>query len=440
MITVPIVNVTSAAPAASAKVDTPSSSDQSFGQVLSRQVNGSGSSDNSSASTGAAQSSGGGNTSTNSNNSNVSGNTGSSTTAAGTAKGKISSKTQQANTTDQAAAAAGAAGSAQILALVTNVQQSGSAGSTASGATSAIGALAASTATTAAAGTDAALNNLKTAIDTPAVAQTAADSTDAALAAATASVAPKVLANAKEMPLPAADTQTASAGNDLPSPVLANELPQAQTTPLASQLQQSALDLGATAEKNIQSGLSALDSNLAAATLKAEQTVPTATPVVAQPVTFDAQSLGNPAENKLTPQVGSPGWDQALGQKVVWMVAGGQQSASLTLNPPDLGPMQVVLNVSNAHASATFTAAQPEVRQALEAAMPRLREMLGSAGIQLGQATVNAGTQQQNSPMQREAQQTARSNASSDSTDLSIAPVARAARVSSGLGLVDTFA
>jgi flagellar hook-length control protein FliK len=77
------------------------------------------------------------------------------------------------------------------------------------------------------------------------------------------------------------------------------------------------------------------------------------------------------------------------------MAQGGEQSASLTMNPPDLGPMQVVLSVSNNQATVEFMAAQPEVRQALEAALPRLRDMMSESGIQLGQANVSAGGQQQ---------------------------------------------
>lgn len=99
--------------------------------------------------------------------------------------------------------------------------------------------------------------------------------------------------------------------------------------------------------------------------------------------------------DKLTPAVGSPAWDQALGQKIVWMAKGGEQTALLTMNPADLGPMQVVLSVTNDQATVSFSAAQPEVRQALENALPRLQEMMKESGIQLGQANVNAGGQQQ---------------------------------------------
>ncbi|KRB93324.1 flagellar hook-length control protein FliK [Noviherbaspirillum sp. Root189] len=148
------------------------------------------------------------------------------------------------------------------------------------------------------------------------------------------------------------------------------------------------------------------------------------------------------AAAKLTPAVGSPGWDQALSQKVVWMVAGEQQSASLTLNPPDLGPLQVVLSVSNSHANATFTAAQPEVRQALEAAMPKLREMLGEAGIQLGQATVNSGSANQQGAQDQQASHARREidngNSSNGRSDEPIR-VGRVAPTSSGQGMVDTF-
>ncbi|MBC7416522.1 MAG: hypothetical protein H7327_16495, partial [Herminiimonas sp.] len=43
------------------------------------------------------------------------------------------------------------------------------------------------------------------------------------------------------------------------------------------------------------------------------------------------QAAGSAATDTLTPHVGTPAWDHALGQKVVWMAAGAEQSASLTL-------------------------------------------------------------------------------------------------------------
>jgi flagellar hook-length control protein FliK len=103
-----------------------------------------------------------------------------------------------------------------------------------------------------------------------------------------------------------------------------------------------------------------------------------------------AQAAAAPAD-RIAARVGTAAWDQQVGQKIVWMVAGEEQSASLTLNPPDLGPLQVVLSVTNDQASVTFSSSQQEVRQALENALPRLREMMGENGIALGNATVDAG-------------------------------------------------
>lgn len=147
------------------------------------------------------------------------------------------------------------------------------------------------------------------------------------------------------------------------------------------------------------------------------------------------------AADKLAPRVGTPGWDNALGQKVVWMVGADVQSASLTLNPPDLGPLQVVLNVSNSQATANFTAAQPEVRQALEASLPKLREMLGEAGIQLGQANVSAGMPNGQQNAFEQPRQSA-SHSSGRQNDTAEAPVrvGRTQTISGGQGLVDTFA
>ena len=154
-----------------------------------------------------------------------------------------------------------------------------------------------------------------------------------------------------------------------------------------------------------------------------------------------AAAVAVPAD-KLTGRVGSPAWDQQLGQKVVWMAAGGDQSATLTLNPPDLGPVQVVLTVTNDQADAAFMSAQPEVRQALEAAMPRLREMMSEAGIAFGNATVSAGTPEQQDQGNREASGGRRGNGQGGGVaggEIAIAP-ATGGRSRPSLSAVDTFA
>ncbi|MEO8992775.1 MAG: flagellar hook-length control protein FliK [Nitrosospira sp.] len=97
----------------------------------------------------------------------------------------------------------------------------------------------------------------------------------------------------------------------------------------------------------------------------------------------------------LEPRLGAAGWDNALGQKVLWMVSNQQQVAELSLNPPDLGPLQVVLSISDDQVSAMFISQQADVRQALEAALPRLKEMMADSGINLGNTTVSADSARQ---------------------------------------------
>jgi flagellar hook-length control protein FliK len=153
------------------------------------------------------------------------------------------------------------------------------------------------------------------------------------------------------------------------------------------------------------------------------------------------------AAEGLSARVGTEAWEHQVGQKVVYMVGSEEQTASLTLNPPDLGPLQVVLSVTNDQASVTFSANQEEVRQALENALPRLREMMSESGIALGNATVNAGM-----PDGRQAQeQSARNNGgfgggnrgrgeSGNAVDEpATRPVARSVTLGDR-GMVDTFA
>jgi len=151
-------------------------------------------------------------------------------------------------------------------------------------------------------------------------------------------------------------------------------------------------------------------------------------------------TLSEAAAPRLAPAVGTPAWGQALGDKIVWMATAAQQTATLTLNPPNMGPLQIVVNVSNEQATASFFSAQPEVRQALEAAFPRLKEMMNEAGIQLGQATVSADTPRQDNTANRQGQQVAPPFRETDDPAATAVQIGQAPVQQSGRGLIDTFA
>jgi flagellar hook-length control protein FliK len=155
-----------------------------------------------------------------------------------------------------------------------------------------------------------------------------------------------------------------------------------------------------------------------------------------------AQAAGSVPLERLSARVGTPAWDNQVGQKVIWMAGGEDQSATLELNPPDLGPVQVVLNVSNDLASVTFSSQQLEVRQALENALPRLREMMSESGIALGNASVNAGAEGRQGQDGQGSGRQGGSGGKGHGGDSALAEVTPRQRTSilGGAGAVDTFA
>lgn len=87
--------------------------------------------------------------------------------------------------------------------------------------------------------------------------------------------------------------------------------------------------------------------------------------------------------------LGSNGWQEEFSQKISWLSTQQSHAATLHLNPPDLGPLEVVLNISDNQATALFTSPHSAVRDAIESALPKLRESLADNGIMLGNATVS---------------------------------------------------
>lgn len=84
-----------------------------------------------------------------------------------------------------------------------------------------------------------------------------------------------------------------------------------------------------------------------------------------------------------------PGWDQALSERVMWVANQRFQGAEIKLNPPQLGPIEVRVQLQHEQAHISFTAQHASVREALEAALPRLREMLNANGFNLVDVNVS---------------------------------------------------
>jgi flagellar hook-length control protein FliK len=138
----------------------------------------------------------------------------------------------------------------------------------------------------------------------------------------------------------------------------------------------------------------------------------------------------------------SQAWPTELGQKIVWLTAQDKQSAQITLNPPQLGPIEISLNVKNDQATALFMSANADVRAAIEAAMPRLREMLEGVGVQLGQTNVSAESFRQSAGDNSQERNRAGNDrsGSGEMTGQGNTEAIAGTTIKRGNGLVDTFA
>ncbi len=159
-----------------------------------------------------------------------------------------------------------------------------------------------------------------------------------------------------------------------------------------------------------------------------------------------ASTLAPPGNDKpgstIQSTFGTAQWDHEINQKVVWMVGGAEQSASLTLNPPDLGPLQVVVHVHNNMANATFISDNPEVRQALTEGLQSLRDMMSQSGLTLGQTNVSSGDtgRGQLSEQSRDNRNSMAANLTGQGSATSAVGALRASNLVATRGLVDTFA
>lgn len=149
-----------------------------------------------------------------------------------------------------------------------------------------------------------------------------------------------------------------------------------------------------------------------------------------------AAQAGQPVALQLQHPVGSERWNTELGQQVQLLIHTEQHSASLRVTPPELGPVDVRIDMSGDQATVSFTVQQADTRQALENALPRLRDLLAEGGILLGQAHVNQDSgNQRETPAQSPRGSNAGSNAIRTAGNIDIS-----AGTQRSIGLVDTFA
>ncbi len=144
------------------------------------------------------------------------------------------------------------------------------------------------------------------------------------------------------------------------------------------------------------------------------QTVPTLT--IQQPVT-------------------DPAWSKSLGDQMMSMVNLKMDKATIQVNPPQLGPVEVTLKMNgNDQAQVIFTAAVPATREILENNMPKLASMMAANGIALADAQVSSGQSGNRQQQFAQSQNGRRASDSSSEEDDTLASI-KAAR-----GILSIFA
>lgn len=127
-----------------------------------------------------------------------------------------------------------------------------------------------------------------------------------------------------------------------------------------------------------------------AASLIAAPVISPASLATPAPVTTTLHAIPSTAHATLEPEVGSPAWQQALGQQLSSFTRNGIHHAELRLHPEHLGPLKINLRLHQDQVQLHFITDQQPVRAALEAAMPHLRTSLAESGIQLDQGSVGS--------------------------------------------------
>ena len=138
--------------------------------------------------------------------------------------------------------------------------------------------------------------------------------------------------------------------------------------------------------------------------------------------------------------INQPKWGSELAQKVVWLTSQQNQVAEIHLNPAHLGPVEVMLTITQDQATAQFVSPHSAVREAIQDALPKLREMMAENGIQLGNVMVGADSFQQEH-RQQQSYQAARNAANIRGTETETGKQIETVTTSGRhLGMVNTYA
>jgi flagellar hook-length control protein FliK len=133
--------------------------------------------------------------------------------------------------------------------------------------------------------------------------------------------------------------------------------------------------------------------------------------------------------------VDSSDFPQGVADQVSLAVDNGWSSAKLSVNPPQLGPIELQIAVQGAHAQVAMSTHSAVTREALESSVPKLRDMLNSQGFTQVSVDISQRSFQERSTPAQPYRFTPGGVRETTPVSSSSAPVARTA-----LGMLDTYA
>ena len=119
-----------------------------------------------------------------------------------------------------------------------------------------------------------------------------------------------------------------------------------------------------------------------------------------QPATLrgqEAQALMRNYSTSVDVPVGADEWGEKVMGKLAWLTASQMSVAEIHVTPPDLGPLEVRVQVQNDQATVTVHTSTPAVREQLELHGHRLRDMLNEQGLSLDGFDVSDSADRDNS-------------------------------------------
>lgn len=105
------------------------------------------------------------------------------------------------------------------------------------------------------------------------------------------------------------------------------------------------------------------------------------------------QSTATVRQTAIPQAIHDNSWRDAFAEKVLWMSNQNIHHAKVQINPPELGPLEVMLKMNQQHASLVIHTPNAATKETLEDAMPRLRELFEQQGMSLTDADISDSRQ-----------------------------------------------